>query len=51
LGSHFNLSLNVGLTPGQLQHFADIIESSLGEEKGEIAQSVLDNVLGNRNED
>jgi len=51
LGSHFNLSLNVGLTPGQLQHFADIIESSLGEEKGEIAQSVLDNVLENRNED
>ena len=51
LGSHFNLSLNVGLTPGQLQHFVDIIKSSLGEEKGEIAQSVLDNVLKNRNED
>lgn len=50
LGSHFNISLNVGLTPGQLQHFADIIETTLGEEKGEIAQSVLDNVLENRSE-
>jgi len=51
LESHLNLSLNVGLTPGQLQHFMEIIESTLGEEKGEIAQSVLENVLENRNED
>lgn len=50
LGSHLNLSLNVGLTPGQLQHFVDIIETTLGDEKGEIAQSVLDNVLENRRE-
>jgi alkylhydroperoxidase/carboxymuconolactone decarboxylase family protein YurZ len=50
LGSHLNLSLNVGLTPGQLQHFVDIIETTLGDEKGEIAQSVLDNVLENRSE-
>src|SRR5699024_4320910 len=51
LGSHFNLSLNVGLTPSQLQQFVGVIETTLGEEKGEIAQSVLDNVLENRNED
>src|SRR5699024_11173982 len=51
LESPLNLSLNVGLTPGQLQHFMEIIESTLGEEKGEIAQSVLENVLENRNED
>lgn len=51
LGSHFNLSLNVGLTPSQLQEFVGIIETELGEEKGEIAQSVLENVLENRNED
>lgn len=50
LGSHFNLSLNVGLTSGQLQHFVDIIETTLGDEKGEIAQSVLENVLENRSE-
>jgi alkylhydroperoxidase/carboxymuconolactone decarboxylase family protein YurZ len=51
LGSHLNLSLNVGLTPDQLQEFVGIIERTLGEEKGEIAQSVLDNVLENRNQD
>jgi alkylhydroperoxidase/carboxymuconolactone decarboxylase family protein YurZ len=51
LGSHLNLSLNVGLTPGQLQHFVEIIETTLGDEKGEIAQSVLDNVLENRNQE
>lgn len=51
LGSHLNLSLNVGLTPNQLQHFVDIIETTLGDEKGEIAQSVLDNVLENRNQE
>jgi hypothetical protein len=50
LGSHLNLSLNVGLTPGQLQHFVDIIETTLGDKKREIAQSVLDNVLENRSE-
>ena len=50
LGSHLNLSLNVGLTPGQLQHFVDIIETTLGDGKGEIAQSVLDNGLENRRE-
>jgi alkylhydroperoxidase/carboxymuconolactone decarboxylase family protein YurZ len=51
LGSHLNLSLNVGLTPDQLQEFVGIIERTLGEEKGEIAQSVLDNVLENKNKD
>ncbi|NBC02224.1 MAG: carboxymuconolactone decarboxylase [Bacteroidetes bacterium] len=51
LGSHFNLSLNVGLTSGQLQHFVDIIESTLGDEKGEVAQSVLDRVLEIRNQE
>jgi uncharacterized protein (UPF0335 family) len=41
----------VGLTPDQLQEFVGIIERTLGEEKGEIAQSVLDNVLENKNKD
>ena len=50
LGGHMNISLNLGFTPGQLQDFIKVIESTLGEEKGEIAQSVLDNVLENRSE-
>jgi alkylhydroperoxidase/carboxymuconolactone decarboxylase family protein YurZ len=48
LGSHYNLSLNVGFTPAQLNEFVDVIETTLGEEKGEVAQSVLENVLENR---
>ena len=51
LGSHYNLSLNVGFTPAQLNDFVDVIETTLGEEKGEVAQSVLDNVLENTNQD
>jgi len=51
LGSHFNLSLNVGLTSGQLQHFVDIIESTLGDEKAGVTQSVLERVLENRNQE
>ena len=50
LGGHINISLNVGLTPSQLQHFVDIIETTLGKEKAATAQSVLDNVLENRSE-
>ncbi|MDR8392647.1 carboxymuconolactone decarboxylase family protein [Aliifodinibius sp. S!AR15-10] len=50
LGSHFNLSLNVGFTPGQLKEFVGVIESTLGEEKAATAQSVLDNVLDNRSD-
>lgn len=48
LGSHLNICLNVGLKPGQLQHFVSIIESTLGEERAAAAQAVLDEVLENR---
>lgn len=51
LRSHFNLSLNVGLTFDQLREFVDIIEKTLGEEKGKIAQTVLNNVHENRYQD
>lgn len=50
LGGHMNISMNVGLTPGQMQEFVGVIESTLGEEKAATAQSVLDNVLENRPE-
>lgn len=45
LRSHFNICLNLGLTPGQLQHFLKIIEESIGEEKAKAAQAVLEEVL------
>lgn len=48
LGGHMNISLNIGFSPGQLQHFVDIIEATLGKEKAATAQSVLDSVRDNR---
>lgn len=45
LRSHFSICLNVGLTPAQLNEFVDVIKSSLGENKAEAAQEVLDEVL------
>jgi 4-carboxymuconolactone decarboxylase len=45
LRSHFSICLNVGLTPAQLKEFVDVIKSSLGENKAEAAQEVLDEVL------
>lgn len=48
LQGHLNISLNVGLTPVQLQHYVAIIESSAGKEEAKAAQAVLDGVLQNR---
>jgi len=48
LRSHLNICLNVGLTPGQLQQFISIIESTLGKEEANAAQKVLDEVLKNK---
>lgn len=45
LRSHFNLCLNVGLTPGQLRQFVEIIKQAAGEEAAGSAQTVLDEVL------
>lgn len=45
LRSHFNLSLNVGLSPNQLQEFVEIIKDSIGQEETLEAQQVLDEVL------
>lgn len=48
LRSHLNNSLNVGLSPGQLQQFVEVIQSTLGKQEAGAAQSVLDEVLNNR---
>jgi 4-carboxymuconolactone decarboxylase len=48
LRSHLNICMNVGLTPGQLQQFISIIESTLGKEAANAAQKVLDEVLKNK---
>jgi 4-carboxymuconolactone decarboxylase len=48
LQGHLNISLNVGITPDQLQHFIAIIESSAGKEEAKAAQAVLNGVLQNR---
>ena len=48
LRSHLNICLNVGLTPEQLQHFVNIIKSTLGKKEAKAVQKVLDEVLKNR---
>lgn len=45
LRSHLAICLNVGLTPGQLQQFVNIIKLTAGETEAKAAQSVLDDVL------
>lgn len=45
LRGHFNISLNVGLTPAQLQEFVYIIKARVGKKEAKAAQAVLDEVL------
>jgi 4-carboxymuconolactone decarboxylase len=45
LRSHLTICLNVGLTPGQLQQFVDIIKSSIGVDQARAAQLVLNEGL------
>ena len=45
LGGHFNISLNVGLTPEELQQVVRIIESTIGKKEAKAAQAVLKEVL------
>jgi quercetin dioxygenase-like cupin family protein len=47
LRSHLSISLNVGLTPSQLNEFVGIIKSTLGEKEADDAQAVLNEVLKN----
>lgn len=48
LRSHFNLCLNVGLTPDQLHQFVEVIQSTVGGKEAKAAQEVLNEVLKNR---
>ncbi len=48
LRSHLSICLNVGLTPGQLNEFVGIIQSTIGEKEAKNAQGVLNEVLKNR---
>lgn len=45
LKSHLGISLNVGITPNQLQDFVSVIKISSGEKNAKSAQEVLDEVL------
>lgn len=45
LKSHLTICLNIGLSPGQLQHFVETIQSAIGRKEAKSAQSVLDEVL------
>jgi len=47
LRSHLNLSLNVGLTPDQLQQFVSVLKQAVGKKEAKAAQQVLDEVLKN----
>jgi 4-carboxymuconolactone decarboxylase len=49
LRSHLKICLNVGLTPGQLQQFVSIIQSSIGIKEAKAAQAVLSEVLKTAN--
>jgi len=48
LRSHLTICLNVGFTPDQLNEFVGIIKSSIGKKEARAAQTVLDDVLKNR---
>lgn len=48
LVSHLNICLNAGLTPSQLNEFAGVIKSTIGEKEATDAQVILDEVLKSR---
>ena len=49
LNSHMNISLNVGISPSQLKEMIQIIDVNIGKDEASAAQSILSNVLENRN--
>lgn len=51
LRSHFNICLNVGLSPAQLQQFVNVIKLSLGKKEAKSAQIVLDELLKSKEVD
>lgn len=51
LRSHFNICLNAGLSPAQLQQFVNVIKLSLGKKEAKSAQIVLDELLKSKEVD
>lgn len=49
LTSHMGISLNVGITPAQLEQVAGMISTTIGQVEGAQARSVLSGVLQSRN--
>lgn len=45
LNSHMNLSLNVGITPEQLNQLINVIEVNVGKKEADAARTVLNKVL------
>lgn len=48
LKSHFNVSLNVGITKKELEEFVEIIEKNVDKTQAKLAKKVLTRVLENR---
>jgi len=48
LRSHLNNCLNVGLSPNQLHHFAEVIRFTLGEKEAQAAQAVVNESVKQR---
>lgn len=48
LKGHLSISLNVGLTPEQLQEFVRVLKSSAGRKRASEAQKVLNDVLARK---
>ncbi|MDK2843151.1 MAG: 4-carboxymuconolactone decarboxylase [Anaerophaga sp.] len=48
LYSHLTICLNLGLTPGQLNEFVEIIKATAGDKAAKNAQTVLNEVLKNK---
>ena len=48
LQAHFNISMNVGLTGGQMKNLVEVLKSKISLQVGDNAAEVLDAVLKNR---
>lgn len=48
LSSHMNLSLNVGITPGQLKQLINVVEVNVGKKEADAAKPILNELLQRR---
>lgn len=51
LRSHFNISMNIGITPAQLRQLVSVLGDRVDASIGKSARTVLDSVLGSNNSD